>query len=88
MTRRTRSIVLILVLALAAGAAQARQPTRPAAPEPASLLHRVWAWIAARAVPESPARAKAGGVMDPDGLNGAGGPGSGGEAGSILDPNG
>jgi hypothetical protein len=88
MNRRTRSIVLILVLALAAGAAQALQPARPAAPEPASLFHRVWAWIAARATPESPAREKAGSIMDPDGLNGAAGPGSGGEAGGIMDPDG
>jgi hypothetical protein len=88
MTRRTRSIVLILVLALAAGAAQALQPARPAAPEPASLFHRVWAWIAARAAPESPAREKEGGVMDPDRLNGAGGPGSWGDEGGIMDPNG
>jgi hypothetical protein len=81
-------MVLILVLALAAGAAQAVPlGSWPVGREPAvGLFQRVWTWIAAQAAPERPGREKEGGVMDPDGLHGAAGPG--GEAGGILDPNG
>jgi hypothetical protein len=88
MIRRTRFKVLILLLAFAAGAAQARQASRVAAPEPSSLFHRVWAWISARPAPAGPAQEKEGSIMDPNGVPGSAGIGSWGDEGSIMDPDG
>ena len=88
MPRLFRPAAAAFALALLlAGSAQARPIARRAAPPgPATLLDLFQGWL--QSLRLSPIWEEEGGIMDPDGRDGAAPPKPGQDEGSIMDPDG